>query len=101
MISEQKFRDETPYGVKNFQNFHFQKHAPIMEKRLAKKKFQKDQLQCEVTREHPHVKVALKKYKNLDTPMKWSLKDGENISYDNPCWRSWEIEGDETQKNTI
>ena len=44
-ISEQKVRVETPYGVKIFQKFHFQKHAPIMEKRLAKKKFQKDQLQ--------------------------------------------------------
>ena len=39
-ISEQKFRVETPYGVKIFQNFHFQKHAPIMEKGLAKKNFQ-------------------------------------------------------------
>ena len=43
-ISEQKFRVETPYGVKIFQNFHFQKHAPIMEKRLAKKIFQQQQL---------------------------------------------------------
>ena len=40
MISEQKFRVETPYGVKIFQNLHFQKHPPIMEKGLAKKKFQ-------------------------------------------------------------
>ena len=39
MISEQKFRVETPYGVKIFQNLHFQKHPPIMEKGLAKKNF--------------------------------------------------------------
>ena len=39
MTFEKKFRVETPYGVKIFQNFHFQKHAPIMEKRLAKKNF--------------------------------------------------------------
>ena len=41
MISEQKVRVETPYGVKNFQTFHFQKHAPIMLKKLAKKIFKK------------------------------------------------------------
>ena len=38
-ISEQKVRVETPYGVKNFQNFHFQKHAPNILKTLAKKNF--------------------------------------------------------------
>ena len=32
---------ENPYGVKIFQNFHFQKHPPIILKTLAKKKFQK------------------------------------------------------------
>ena len=39
MISEQKVQVETPYGVKIFQNFHFQKHAPIILKTLAKKNF--------------------------------------------------------------
>ena len=43
-ISETKFRMETPYGVKKFQNFHFQKHAPNMQKRLAKK-FQQNSIQ--------------------------------------------------------
>ena len=38
-ISEQKVRGETPYGVTIFENFQFQKHPPIMEKRLAKKIF--------------------------------------------------------------
>ena len=42
MISEQKFRVETPYGVKIFQNFHFQKHAPSILKTLAKKNFKND-----------------------------------------------------------
>ena len=39
MISETKFRVETPYGVNFFQNFHFQKHVPIILKKLAKKNF--------------------------------------------------------------
>ena len=39
MISEQKFWVETPYGVKIFENFHFQKHAPNILKTLAKKNF--------------------------------------------------------------
>ena len=40
MISEQKFRVETPYGVTFFENFHFQKHDSIILKTLAKKNFQ-------------------------------------------------------------
>ena len=39
MISETKFRVETPYGVTISEIFHFQKHAPVMLKRLAKKNF--------------------------------------------------------------
>ena len=39
MISETKFRVETPYGIKFFQILHFQKHGPIILKRLAKKNF--------------------------------------------------------------
>ena len=39
MISEHNFRVETPYGVKIFQKFHFQKHAPNILKTLAKKNF--------------------------------------------------------------
>ena len=39
MISETKFRVETPYGVKIFRIFHFQKCLPIILKTLAKKKF--------------------------------------------------------------
>ena len=42
MTFEKKFRVETPYGVKIFQKFHFQKHAPNMEKRLAKKNFENE-----------------------------------------------------------
>ena len=44
MTFEKKFRVETPYGVKNFLNFHLQKHAPNMQKRLAKK-FQQNSIQ--------------------------------------------------------
>ena len=40
MTFEKKVQVETPYGVKNFQNLHFQKTFPNMEKRLAKKNFQ-------------------------------------------------------------
>ena len=39
MNFETKFRMKTPYGVKIFQNFHFQKHASIILKTLAKKNF--------------------------------------------------------------
>ena len=39
MNFETKFRVETPYGVKIFRIFHFQKHAPNMLKKLAKKNF--------------------------------------------------------------
>ena len=39
MTFEKKVRVKTPYGVKIFQILHFRKHAPNMEKRLAKKNF--------------------------------------------------------------
>ena len=39
MISETKFRVETPYGVKIFQIFYFQNSLPLILKKLAKKKF--------------------------------------------------------------
>ena len=38
---EKKVWMETQYGVKIFQNFHFQKHSPTIQKRWAKKKFKK------------------------------------------------------------
>ena len=41
MISETKFWVETPYGVKIFRIFHFQKHLPNILKTLAKKNFKK------------------------------------------------------------
>ena len=39
MNFETNVRVKTPYGVKIFQNFHFQKHAPNILKTLAKKNF--------------------------------------------------------------
>ena len=45
MISETKFRVETPYGVKFFQNFHFQKTNPNIVKKLAKKNFKNDMVE--------------------------------------------------------
>ena len=42
MNFEKKVWVETPYGVKNFQHFHFQKHSPIILKWWAKNIFKKN-----------------------------------------------------------
>ena len=82
MISEQKFRVETPYGVKIFQNFHFQKHAPNMEKRLAKKNFTLQYLGLS------HISPARKKVQSLPfSVMSHNVKGGV------PSWRFWPTDG--------
>ena len=43
MISEQKFRMETPYGVKFFSKISLPKHFPHHPKYMGEKKFQKDE----------------------------------------------------------
>ena len=53
MNFEIKVRVETPYGVKNFQNFHFQKHPPTIQKRWAKKN-SKNSIPYMKTHTHPH-----------------------------------------------
>ena len=65
---EKKVWMETQYGVKIFQNFHFQKHSPTIQKRWAKKKFKK--LNClysptfpiltHISHTHPHFTNSLK-----------------------------------------
>ena len=40
MTFEKKVRVQNHFRVQIFEIFHFQKHAPNMEKRLAKKNFQ-------------------------------------------------------------
>ena len=74
MISEQKVRVENPFGVMIFENFHFQKHSPIMLKRLAKKNFQYEMFNSN----HP--------MSSKPTHYAWNLQKGRRSILKTPWW---------------
>ena len=63
MTSEKKVRVETPYGVKIFQNFHFQKHAPIWDMCRVKK------FSIQIPKETPNFRFYTQQNQQDDTQM--------------------------------
>ena len=108
MISEQKFRVETPYGVKIFQFFHFQKHAPIIPKKWVKKNFQNSNLTLSLKKSFldylPKAKRALAKglgeQDNVTTAEDIALPYGEVVMLGDGLreyYDVWECNADEDE----